>query len=52
MPHDFAEWTFPFEFDRVFFFSSSRGKVEEISGASANALGCRRGTGPILVMLS
>lgn len=30
MPHGFAEWTFPFEFDRVFFFSSLSGKVEEI----------------------
>lgn len=30
MPHGFAEWTFPFEFDRVFFFSGLSGKVEEI----------------------
>jgi hypothetical protein len=30
IPYCFAEWTFPFEFDRVFFFSSLDNKVEEI----------------------
>lgn len=30
IPHGLAEWTFPFGFDRVFFFSSLDNKVEEI----------------------
>jgi hypothetical protein len=30
MPHGFAEWTFPFGFDRAFFFSSLSGEVGEI----------------------
>jgi hypothetical protein len=36
MPQCIAEWTFPFEFDRVFFFSGLSDKVEEIrkSGCS------------------
>lgn len=30
MPHGISEWTFPFAFDRIFFFSSLDNKVEEI----------------------
>jgi hypothetical protein len=30
MPHGIREWSFPFEFDRVFFFSSMSACVKEI----------------------
>jgi hypothetical protein len=33
IPHGFAEWTFPFEFERVFIFSSLDNEIEEVRRA-------------------
>lgn len=34
MPYGISEWSFPFDFDRVFFFASLSGSVEEIRRAT------------------
>jgi hypothetical protein len=35
MPYGISEWSFPFDFDRVFFFASLSGSVEEIRRAAS-----------------
>lgn len=37
IPHGIEEWTFPFEFDRVFWFASLENKVVEIQRGSTNS---------------
>jgi hypothetical protein len=40
MPHGIGEWSFPFDFDRVFFFSSLSNRVEESANRTAFSVFC------------